>query len=276
MKEIRETEGDDRTVIYIDDTAFAAAAPILLGTPGCHRPNGFMKIGINPLVQQSVDTAPFGMGLPPDSSEAGRVRNRALQEQANLASAPIQKLWTDALRSTGVPVDERKSRRQFFDELSRCCDLFLQMSIPEVEYPRSDPPEGLRFIGALPSVGSKVGKDVTFPEWWDEVVHAPEDEKRPIVVVTQGSAHNDPSELILPAIEGLKDLDITVVVILVKSSTIEDYPDIDIPANVKLAQFIPLDILFQHAAILVSQRRLWHRAAGSLPRCPHGPRRNGR
>ncbi|KAJ5777290.1 hypothetical protein N7520_000536 [Penicillium odoratum] len=248
MKDIHATEGDGRQIIYMENNTFGAAAPMVYGTP-VMRPDGIIKVGTCTLTLDSIDTPPWGMGLPPVEGEAGRARNLALRNQAGFMAAPIQKLWENALQSAGVPVKELDPVPQFLDGIGRCCDLYLQMSIPQLEYPRSDLPTWVRYMGALSAVGRKE-KVLELPEWWDEVIYAPKDQKKPIVVVSQGSVHNDPEELILPAMEGLQNLDVTVIVTLVKSSTLPQ--GTKIPSNVRIARFIPFDILFQHTSVLVS------------------------
>ena len=51
----------------------------------------------------SIDTAPFGAGLWPDSSPAGRVRNRELNENSmNGLFAPVQSLLVKQLANIGA------------------------------------------------------------------------------------------------------------------------------------------------------------------------------
>lgn len=147
----------------------------------------------------------------------------------------------------GVPADNLKpgSLPRFMHSQGTCCDAYLALSVPEFECPRSDAAESIRFIGALPTVGNVPSN---LPEWWDEVVHAQGADKKPIVVVSQGAVNNDPTDLILPTIEALKDEDVTVIATLVRGPKIE----VDLPSNVKLAQFIPFDILLQYTDVLVS------------------------
>ncbi|KAK5999187.1 4'-demethylrebeccamycin synthase [Cladobotryum mycophilum] len=249
LRHIRQNEGEDRQVIYMENNACGASVPLIFGAPDCLHPKGIIKVGTCTLTLDSIDTPPWGMGLPPYETDEDRARGTAMREQAGFMAAPIQELWEDALRSSGVPVDSLDPVPQFLDGIGRACDLYLQMSIPQLEYPRSDLPEWVRFMGALPTVGRK-DKELNLPAWWGEVIDAPSNRKRPIIVVSQGSVHNDPEELILPAIKGLQGLDVTVVVTLVKTAALS--PEVLVPSNVRLAQFIPFDILFNHTDVLVS------------------------
>ncbi|KAH8588923.1 hypothetical protein B0O99DRAFT_692953 [Bisporella sp. PMI_857] len=256
---LKQAQEDNTMVIYIDDHCFGAAVPAVLGAPGCLQPLGIIKIGISPMIHESVNVAPFGLGLAPllpdsaSADEEARRRNQDLKLQAKSAMAGFQTLWEETLASAGVPGETLHSLSSFPDSLVRSTDLFLQMGIPELEYPRSDPPSGCRFLGALPSVGGRGGKNREFeyPSWWNEVIHSPEDQnqrKRPIVVVSQGSLAKDPSELIFPTLDGLRDLDVTVIATLMTTPS----PGLDLPPNARVAEFIPFNILFEHTAVLVS------------------------
>ena len=224
-------------VIMVQDTAFMGAAPVLLGAPGM-QPAAVISIGITPLTVSSVDTAPFNSGLPPDSSKKGRVRNIAMRENFRQLLSGPQDLWVQKLKE----LKATDTSGFCMDLLTTLPDRYLQLSIRELEYTRSDAPENLRFIGALPS-----GKRETtaLPSWWDTVIRH---EKR-LVVVSQGTASNDPKDLIIPTLEALKDLDVLVVATLVRSDHIEGY---ELPANVLTAKFIPFDELFKHADVIVN------------------------
>jgi UDP:flavonoid glycosyltransferase YjiC (YdhE family) len=120
-------------------------------------------------------------------------------------------------------------------------DRYLQLSVEGLEYPRSDAPAGLRFVGALP--GEETGSSAPLPPWWPEVTAAER-----VVVVTQGTvANRDYSELIEPALEALADLDVLVVAALGRDAQLGP-----VPANVRVGGFIPFTRLLPHASALVS------------------------
>ena len=224
-------------VVMLQDTMFMGAMPVLLGAPGM-QPAAVIGIGITPITLSSVDTAPFNSGLPPDSSKKGRIRNIAMRENFRQMLSGPQDLWILKLKE----LKASDTSGFFMDLLNTVPDRYLQLSIQELEYPRSDAPDSLRFIGALPS-----GKRETpaLPSWWDIIVRH---EKR-LVVVSQGTASNDPKDLIIPTLEALKDLDLLVVATLVRNDRIEGY---ELPANVFTAKFIPFDELVKHADVIVS------------------------
>jgi UDP:flavonoid glycosyltransferase YjiC (YdhE family) len=224
-------------VIMVQDTMFLGAIPVLLGAPGM-QPAAVISIGITPIVLSSIDTAPFNSGLPPDSSEEGRIRNIAMRESSRRMLSGPQDLWVRNLKQ----LKATDTSGFFFDLLVTLPDRYLQLSIEELEYPRSDAPDSLKFIGALPS-GKR--EATALPSWWNTIV----EHEKPLVVVSQGTASNDPKDLIIPTLEALEDLDVLVVATLVRGDHIEGY---ELPTNVLTAKFIPFDELFKYADVVVN------------------------
>ncbi|MET7575286.1 nucleotide disphospho-sugar-binding domain-containing protein [Streptomyces sp. NPDC005492] len=229
-------EADGEPVAVLHDSSFIGTTPILLGAPGI-RPAAVIAIGVTPLTLSSIDTAPFGPGLPPDNSPEGRERNR----QANLAVqemfAPVQQYAADVVRGTGAT----QEYSFLLDSVVTAPDLFLQLSIQELEYPRSDAPSNLRFIGALPDASHS--DEASLPSWWPEVTGAGQ-----VVVVSQGTvANRDLGELIEPTLEALADLDVLVVAALGREAQLAS-----VPANARVVEFVPFADLLPHTDVLVS------------------------
>ncbi len=223
-------------VVLLQDTGFMGLWPVLMGAPGI-RPQGVIGIGVTPLPLTSIDTAPFGFGLAPDSSTEGRVRNRALNATVvDELFASTQAHLHRRLADLGV----RRKVPFIFDAMVSMPDRYLQMSIAELEYARSDAPAGLRFVGALPAVG----QPFTPPAWWDDIRGS-----RQVVAVTQGTlANRDFDELIRPTLSALADLDVVVVAVTGRADG-----DLGIaPANARVAHFIPFDQLLPHIDVLVT------------------------
>jgi len=229
-------EPDSESAIVLSEIMFLGATPLMLGAPG-PRPKAFAGIGVIPFALSSSDTAPFGMGLPPDSSELGRVRNRAanavMQEQI-LGAA--QRLYEEVVAELGVTWPAPF----FIDAPVLEPERFLQLSVEELSYQRSDTPEHVRFVGALPSAKPD---GAALPPWWDEVLAAER-----VVVVTQGTvANKDLSALIEPTLMALADLPVLVVAAAGREGTVRH-----LPANARVASFIPFDDLLPHADVLVT------------------------
>jgi UDP:flavonoid glycosyltransferase YjiC (YdhE family) len=231
-----EREQPGEPVVVLHDTGFLGMWPVLLGAPGV-RPQRVIGIGVTPLPLTSIDTAPFGFGLAPDSSEAGRARNRSLNAMVvNDVFAGAQSHLAKTMQALGA----RATPPFVFDGMVSMPDRYLQMSIAALEYARSDAPAGLRYAGALPFATPAFSP----PAWWEDVLGA-----KQVVAVTQGTlANRDFDDLIQPTLLALADLDVVVVAVTGRADA-----DIGpVPANARVAEFIPFDQLLPHVDVLVS------------------------
>src|SRR5579871_810639 len=195
--------------------------------------------GFSVLLQSSRDTAPFGLGLLPNATPLGRLRNAALY---GLVNRVIFKDPFDYYDAMVERIGNDKPEYPMLD-FANGADLFLQGCSPSFEYPRSDMPENVRFIGAfLPSANP----DWTPPDWWGRL-----DGSRPVVVVTQGTIATEYQELILPAIRALANTEWQVVV-----TTGSRPPSVlgltSLPDNVIVEQFVPYAHLMPRASLLLT------------------------
>jgi UDP:flavonoid glycosyltransferase YjiC (YdhE family) len=174
-------------VIVVDD--WFLAGPMVAHQRGIRS----VAYVVGPLSVTSIDTAPAGTGLPPSSSPLGRLRNRGLRW---LATRVLFRDVQQALRRAAVAADFPLLDDFLTDWTVRLADRTLVSAIPEVEYPRSDLPAAVEFVGPMLPTGVD---DWTPPDWWPELHDARRD-GRPVVLVTQGTASTDTRQLILPAI----------------------------------------------------------------------------
>ena len=189
-------------------------------------------VGISALVIPSLDTAPFGSALPPGTSQ---LRNRILNWVIfRCLFGSVNRDYRRARAAAGVPA----GKGTYFDVLSP--DVFLQPTIRELEYPRSDLPSQVHFIGPLVP---RANPGAVLPAWWPEL----EDAHRrgvPIVLVTQGTLATDPRELIAPALRGLSGEKLFVVA---TTGALDVVPD-----NARVAPFIPFDALMPMLSAMVT------------------------
>ena len=193
--------------------------------------------GISVLSLSSRDTAPFGLAMMPSASPFGRLRNRmlywlvdhAIFRDANQYNARMR-------RRLNLP----PLKRSIFD-FALDSDLYLQASVPSFEYPRTDMPPQLHFIGAAIPPAPPNWKA---PEWWHELDH-----KR-VVLVTQGTINSDFDELIRPAITALGNQDVFVVV--TSGSKPPEAVRRELPLNVRVAQYIPYAELMPKVDLLLT------------------------
>ena len=181
----------------------------------------------------SKDVPPFGLGMLPNYSPLGKVKNRLLNVIGNkIVFKDVNAFLHQTLAKVGLPPEP------FAPFPSPM--LYLQPSVPAIEYPRSDLVPSAHFIG--PVLPQFKGEFAT-PAWWDEIVNA----RKPVVLVTQGTVATDASELILPTLRALAHEDVLVV-----AATGGKDLDAAPPANARVARFIPFNQVMPHAAALVT------------------------
>jgi len=217
------------------DSAFGGAAPLLLDAAAVRPP--VVALGVVPLSQSSRDVAPYGMGLAPSSTTLGRIRNRSLNLLATKLLFRKTQRWAEHIFAEigGPPL------KQFIMDISGSCDRFLQLTVQEFEYPRSDLPPNTSFIGPVFSPPSAV----PIPAWWGDL-----DGSRPVVHVTQGTIDNhDLTRLIGPTLTGLAHSDVLVIV----STGGRPINDVGtVPSNVRVAEFLPYDLLMPLTDVYVT------------------------
>jgi UDP:flavonoid glycosyltransferase YjiC (YdhE family) len=223
------------------ESGFLGTLPLLVD-PG-PRP-AVVNVGVLPLTLFSRDTAPFGLGIPPSSSTVGRLRNRLLSLVVRgVVFGANQRRLNRTLREMGLPASPA-----FFLDWPRLADRALQLSVPSFEYPRSDLPGQVRFVGTPPAHGA--ARDWTPPPWWGELLAARRS-GRPVVHVTQGTVDTaDLGRLIGPTLRALAGEDILVIV-----ATGGPEPALvpgGLPANARAATFVPYAELLAHVDLAVT------------------------
>ncbi|MHA7154745.1 glycosyltransferase [Arthrobacter sp. TMN-50] len=239
---VQRVIADRPTDVVLAEPLFMGASLLLAG----HQPDrpAVITCGIVPLSLASRDTAPFGLGIRPMPGPVGRLRNRVLQTVSEkVVFGPVQKYADDVAReTTGAKYPT------FFMDWPRAADHLVQFTVPEFEYPRSDLPASVHFVGPVSQSGRPVGAMGTaeLPEWWDDL-----DAGRPGVHVTQGTvANKDFNDLVRPTIDGLAHDDALVVV----STGGRPVGSLDgpLPANVRVSSYLPYDELLPKTNVLVT------------------------
>ncbi len=196
--------------------------------------------GITALTTSSIDTAPFGFGLAPSSSALGRLRNRALNAlMRDQVMGKAQRAFNRIRASYGLePVSH-----SFLDHPAHASDVYLQSTVAGFEYPRSDLPASVRFVGAAKLRGVD---DWTPPSWWADLTP-----DRRVVLVTQGTVATDPDEVIRPAVKALAGEDVLVIAATGIDPEVA-LPVADRPANVRAEAFIPFDRLLPLVDLMIT------------------------
>ena len=218
-------------VILADFSLAAAASVHELGGPP------FATLGATALGIKSRDTAPFGLGMLPDGSPLGRLRNRLLYAFAD------KTVFRDASAEAGRQLASLGLPPVKVEGVILSPYLNLQATVPSFEYPRSDLPAQVHFIGALlPAAPNGFAP----PAWWSEVIH----KQRPVVLVTQGTAATNAKELIAPTLKGLAGEDVLVVAAGVKS--VASLGIDPLPSNARVEAFLPFKQALPHVDVYVT------------------------
>ncbi|KUJ16794.1 putative UDP-glucuronosyltransferase 2A3 [Mollisia scopiformis] len=230
-----------RPIVQLSESVFQGSLPVNLGAG--IKPTATMGIGVIPMSLSSCDTAPFGPGLPPDSSLEGRAKYAAMSKQiAELFFGKPERVWKEMFVEVGATIPELP----MFDAPFYLQDRFLQMCTPSAEYPRSDAPDTIRFTGGLPK-GSR-DPMTEFPSFWKEITAGDKD----IVFICQGTIALNYSDLIIPAMAALKDRPNTIVVVALGIKG-EKFPEgTFVPENARVADYIPFDELLPRCSVFLT------------------------
>ena len=221
---IREILSREPVNLIVTDFVFFGVFPLLLG-PRTNRPP-IISVSVSPIVLSSVDASPFGPAVTTEEKK----RNLEVTTQFQESLAPAQDYLNDLLHDYGT----RSLPGFYFDCIYTLPDLFLQLSVEALEFPRSDLPDHVKFVGpVLPRSSS----GFIAPNWWKKL-----DGSKPVVLVTQGTvANTDLKELIGPTLAGLSGEDVTVIAATGRPAEALRAP---IPSNAVVTSYIPfLEIL---------------------------------
>ena len=208
---------------------------LLLCRPSAERPL-VINLGIVPLGLRSRDTAPFALGIPPLRGPLGRLRNGILNATTDrFVFGDLQRAGEQMAKEivgTALPVSVMN--------YPAAADAVVQFTVPSFEYPRSDLAVPVHFAGPV-SLAS--ASDTAVPDWWGDL------DGRRVVHVTQGTVANaDLDELVLPTMRALADRDLLVVA----STGGRPLPAGALPANARVASYLPYDRLFAHVDAVVT------------------------
>jgi len=223
--------------VILSDSAYFGILPFLLGDAAARPP--ILSYSTMPLMLSSRDTAPFGLGMAPSSTTFGRLRNRALTTLSQKV------LLRDCQTAANHLLDRLNSRQlpTFILDSGALADRYIAPTVPEFDYPRSDLPSSVRYVGAVhpgPSRGFRR------PPWWSEL-----DGDRPVVHVTQGTIDNaDLSRLLEPTIDALGGED--VIVVATTGGRDVSQLKVPLPMNTYVAEYIPHDLLLPKVDVMVT------------------------
>jgi UDP:flavonoid glycosyltransferase YjiC (YdhE family) len=218
VKDLRELVETLHPAALVVDPAVAAGVIMSMvdGLPTA-------TINVSVLALEDPAIPPFGLGLPPNGSLAGRLRNKALYRLVDhVIFGRVNRAFRAICKKHGWPT------LPFRPHATRW--LYLQPSVETLEYPRASLPPQLHYIGPLLPDRAP---DQQLPSWWADI-QAAKAAGIPVVLVTQGTIATDPSELISPTLRALEFEDMFVV-----AAGVEPTGPESLPPNARAAEFIP-------------------------------------
>jgi MGT family glycosyltransferase len=229
---IRQIMAERPVDLILVDVPYLGAFPLLLG-PKNNRPP-IVGCGVIPLLMTSVD---FGRRSQPDTTPEGLLQNKEENRRFEAAFQPATDHINEVLARCGAP----PMPSLVFDCICVLPDLFLQCTGEAFEFPRSDMPYTIRFVGPVLPKPSANFKE---PAWWSDL-----DSGRAVVLVTQGTIANfDFNELIQPTLLALADEDVLVIAATGRPDT----ELIVVPSNAPVESFVPFDRLLPKVDVFVT------------------------
>jgi MGT family glycosyltransferase len=212
--------------------------PAILGVYFISEVSGIPSVFISliPPAMPSCDTAPYGLGLLPHPGMITQIRNRTLNWLMNNALMNDVNTHANMIRQQ---LNLPPLQSPFLKAIYEIPALILQLSTPAFEYPRRDLPATFRYIGpVLPRLDPSFAP----PGWWTDL-----QDERPKVLITQGTVETSWIDLIIPAIEGLKNEDVMMIAVLSNKQAIKSIPD-----NLRVERFIPFTHILPFINVMVT------------------------
>ena len=223
--------------IFVCDAAFTAGKLVKekLKVPS-------VAVGIIPVMSTSKDLPPYGLGLTPDHSFAGRIKQKILRFVAkNILFKESSVEYNKILKRYDLPAEEIV----IFDIPAQRSDVFLQSGTPGFEYERSDMPEKLKFVGPLHAFKNGTRKEFNY-DWKNKL-----SDYKKTVLITQGTFESDHSKLIIPALEALKNEPYLLVVATGYHNT-EALRRKYAQDNIVIEDFFDFDFIMPHTDIYIT------------------------
>ena len=234
---LQERIANDPPDVIVASSMFLGVLPLLLSRRPCPP---IVVLNVSVLFLDRADGAPVGLGLPPARDEGERARYAAIAAAIDAGFVgPVRAHADRILAELGLPPLPASLTRSIVE----LPDVFLQQGVRSFEFDFQTPRRDPRFVGLLP-----LGRSATpRPPWWDEL-----DGDREVVLVTQGTlANGDLSQLVAPTLAALADRDDLLVVATTGGRPVEAL-GMDLPANARIASFLPFDAIFPKVDVFVT------------------------
>jgi UDP:flavonoid glycosyltransferase YjiC (YdhE family) len=226
-------------LLVTDQTAFGGAlAGESLGAP-------WVTVSVSPLTLSSRDLPALGLPLSPAKGTPGRIRDAVLAPVARFVYRHLSDPLLNRMRA-GAGLGPAEPGRLL--DAVHSPHLVLAQGVPGLDYPRSDLPAHVHYVGRLAGDGQAPAAVGDLPDWWPDVQRA-RDAGRRVVHVSQGTLDTDPADLLRPTLAGLAGEPVLVVATTggAPAATLEP-----LPANARAAPFLPHDRLLPGTDVMIT------------------------
>jgi UDP:flavonoid glycosyltransferase YjiC (YdhE family) len=190
----------------------------------------------------SKQAPPPFFGLRPMRGPIGKLRDKLVMAMITSSMQGGLRIMSDVRAREALP----PLRDHIFDLHNRTSRAMFMCGVPGLDFPRTDWPENMQFVGALLPHRSHSG---ALPAAVTEKLGS---YSGGLVVVAQGTIDNrDPEKLLVPSLEALAGSDKLVIVTTGGRHTAalrERFPQ----DNVIVEDFIDYDVLMPHATLFIS------------------------
>lgn len=192
-----------------------------------------------PAMETSKDVPPPFFGLQPSRTVFGKIRDLTVRALVERSTRSGKEMLNDLRRREGLPAYEGS----IFDLHVGWAKGIFQIGVPSLDFPRSDPPPGFEYVGALlPHPSSRPLP----PRLADELRR-----HDTLIVVSQGTVDNrDPEKLFVPALRALAGGPHLVVATTGNRNT-ESLRARFPQENVIVEDFVDFSVLLEHASLFI-------------------------
>ena len=198
-------------------------------------------VAVSPMMGNSRDTPPNFFGLKPARTPFGKLRDHVIDKMVSSTMKPGTATYNAMLARNNV--EPLAHPRDFFDVPTVVSNTLFQSGVPGFEYPRSDMPANVRFVGALLPHPRAIARDFAAAERLDAA--------ESVIVVSQGTVDNkDHSKLLAPALEALAGTEHLVIAATGGSGTAalrERFP----ADNILIEDFVDFSRILKRARLFI-------------------------
>lgn len=198
-------------------------------------------VAVSPMMGNSPDTPPNFFGLKPARTPFGKLRDRVVDAMVSSTMKRGTATYNAMLARHGI--EPLAHPRDFFDIPTVVSKTIFQSGVPGFEYPRSDMPANVRFVGALLPHPRAIARDFAAADRLEAA--------ESVILVSQGTVDNkDHSKLLGPALEALAGTEHLVIAATGGSGTAalrERFP----ADNVVVESFVDFSRVFERARLFI-------------------------